>query len=236
MKFTDVIALSTLFGASLAAPSAYPDGGEEPKNKDANLKLVRVTVQHERHTSNTEFAIADQDTKQTLARMCADSLAGSSAPDAFPVAIDITPTGAGSITINDKVYRVHSKAEVSGGVSCTRMFDDDELLVTCDDVPVPAEKLETMSIMTEKNCFKNTMHFHTARDFVLGEVVVNATRDGLQDLHTRESDPCSPHHLGIELRGDGDPQQKYLHKQISVRSKHLSFRFRHDCPTDAMVS
>ncbi|PLN78462.1 hypothetical protein BDW42DRAFT_143501 [Aspergillus taichungensis] len=215
MKFTKAIALTTLFGASLAAPSPHPKGNEEPENKDVNLKLVRVTVQHEKKTSNTEFAITDPDTKKTLAHMCADSLGGSTAPDAFPVAVDIDPTGAGKITINDKEYRVHSKAHVSGGVTCTRMFDDDELLVTCDDVPVPAESLEKMYIATEQNCFDGTMNFHRARDFALGEVVTNATTEAVHGLQSREEDPCSPDHDGIDLRGDGNPKQRYLHKQIS---------------------
>ncbi|KAL2816620.1 hypothetical protein BDW59DRAFT_166265 [Aspergillus cavernicola] len=145
MKIFRASVVLTLFADSLAAPS--PLDLHQPANQ------LCVTLQHQRATSKTSISITDKATSEFLGYTCSNSLK-SGATSTFPVAVHVDAYGAGNITVNDRTYRVHDNPELLRGITCMRICDHKEILVKCDDVPLPASSLgRCVNNIKKDNCF-----------------------------------------------------------------------------------
>ncbi|KAF2223007.1 hypothetical protein BDZ85DRAFT_312568 [Elsinoe ampelina] len=48
-----------------------------------------------------------------------------------PLSVDVNDTGAGTLVLGDKTYTITTDRERSGGISCTRMYTNEQAFVNC---------------------------------------------------------------------------------------------------------
>ncbi|KAL6817600.1 hypothetical protein V8C40DRAFT_269088 [Trichoderma camerunense] len=150
----------------------------------------------------------------------------------FPIIsqLDDNGSGTGSITIGRNVYTIHSDTDVSGGISCSRLFGEAILLIECDAtipatvqlIPVAAEDLSTcvtdtfFSAVLENEALQPALDPRTegsSTDF-------NSTDFNSTELDTELSErqtpsPCTQWSPFTEEDGDGSPTQSMQFIQLS---------------------
>lgn len=100
----------------------------------------------------TDIAVTDKETSQVLGYACSNTL-NLGAFANFPISADLDQNGAGKITVGPNTYLVHEDSEVSGGITCGRMYNDVETFMTCA-VSVPASlQLTPLSKSDITSCF-----------------------------------------------------------------------------------
>ena len=108
MKFLNIL---VLFGA--AATTAL------------NVELERM---HEKSTGRTALSVFDSEDGKLLAKTC-----GSYIDATVPIDFSNTDVnGDGNSTVCAKTYIVHSLGYVSGGHTCTKIYDGATALVDCE--------------------------------------------------------------------------------------------------------
>ncbi|KFY39147.1 hypothetical protein V495_06128 [Pseudogymnoascus sp. VKM F-4514 (FW-929)] len=207
-SFVAIAALAASVPAVLAAPSGQ------------DLKEVNVVIQRIKETSETDVAIVDKVSSKVLGYACSNKV-DSGAFAKFPVSADINEFGAGTITIGTTTYKIHEDPSVSGGVTCTKMYDEQEVFVTCA-ASVPASlQLAPLNVRDKTDCFTsgaaptiqsiaNSMFAKAAAPSVAERSVEEAPRS----LEERQG-ACGVWSSYTALEGNGDPHQNYYLNQLS---------------------
>lgn len=113
------IALLAAMPSSLAAPAG-----------NLNTRGIQITLEKSLKTSETELSVIDQSGANTLASSCSDHLDLPSLNTS--VTADVNDNGSGTLKVGDAVYNIHENIDISGGISCNRMYSDEQVFVICD--------------------------------------------------------------------------------------------------------
>jgi hypothetical protein len=171
---------------------------------------VSVTWRHELSTGSTSLTIQSAD-KTVLAETCGSSIGSLD----FSL---VDEHGAGHLSVGDKKFSIQSQPQ--DGPVCTRIYNGDIAVVECtgiefDNIPEGVSK--------SADCF---LHEHVKAAFLS---LKSRTAD-IENATAHEQPEMPAFHsriLGsrqttcfttqdIEVVGDGNPHQNFLHKQISV--------------------
>lgn len=201
------------FAASMQAVLAAPSGQD--------LKEVNVVIQRLKGTAETDVAIVDKESSEVLGYACSDKL-DSGAFAKFPVSADINEYGAGTITLGITKYTVHEDPSVSGGVSCTKMYDEQEIFVTCAATVPASLQLAPLSARDKTDCFASGSSpiLQSLANSMSAKVTAPSTKersveDASRSLEERQG-ACGTWSSYTALEGNGDPHQNYYLNQLSV--------------------
>lgn len=219
-SFVTIAALAASVPAVLAAPSGQ------------DLKEVNVVIQRLKGTAETDVAIVDKESSKVLGYACSDKI-DSGAFANFPVSADINEYGAGTITLGTTTYTVHEDPSVSGGVSCTKMYDEQEIFVTCAATVPASLQLAPLSARDKTDCFTSGSSpiLQSVANSMSAKVTTPSTtersvEEAPRSLEERQG-ACGTWSSYTALEGDGDPHQNYFLKQLSVSLDQLNaFRYK----------
>ena len=188
-----------------------------------DTKQLQITVQQVKTSSESDIVVTDKETSQVLGHTCSDTL-NSGAFANFPIIADIDQNGVGNITVGTKTYRVHENPEISGGITCNRIYNDVESITTCN-IPVPASlALTSVENADRPDCFKTaTLPSLQSIPLLISSATIPApteigsltAREVEQSLEERQT--CGIWSSYTALDGDGNPHQNYYNTQLSVR-------------------
>ncbi|OBT58266.1 hypothetical protein VE04_01564 [Pseudogymnoascus sp. 24MN13] len=190
-------------------------------------KEASLFVKFDKTTLETEVVIADMDS-QILGQSCGRTL-DSGAFAHFPISTEVDSNGAGNITLNGQSYIVHESPDFSGGITCTRMYSDDDSFVRCL-IKVPNSlQTEPLSKENRKACFtrgtldmERASNVHAAQlagsdEYDLGRTSLEVSEPPLKSNVSRTGNElidCTWFSDVVPI-GNGDPHQNYLHTQLS---------------------
>lgn len=209
--FTLILALVPFLSFAVAWPTKL----EVPNDKQ-DLTLVY-------HRANSGISVEALSGGALVGRDCSNTLnTGSFAK--LPVTFDVDERGSGNLTVGPSTYWIHEHTDYSGGITCSRMYNDMEAAVYCT-VIVPAElSISPSTGLDITEC--NTNHAHS-----LSKTLKAATR-GLplrNSINQTDIEPISPRQgsVCIDQSGTtrwacGDPHQNFYHRQLSVSDYFLS--------------
>jgi hypothetical protein len=171
---------------------------------------VFVTWRHELSTGKTALEIQSTD-RSVLAESCSSKIGSLDFSN-------VDEHGGGFFTVGNSKFAVMSKPE--DGPACHRIYNNDIAVVECTGVnyDVPADVVTSAG-----DCFsheENILAFRSLRS--RSEDMLNASapieQPAMPAFHSRilGSRQSCIRNTDIELIGDGNPHQNYLHKQISV--------------------
>ncbi|KAH6663832.1 hypothetical protein B0J14DRAFT_253594 [Halenospora varia] len=127
----------------------------------------------------------------------------------LPLTMNLDYNGFGNLTYAGKTYIVHSKKEISGGITCSRMFADDEAEAECI-IPwagqMPLESPLNFVVDCSASRFQKRYAEPPVAELSLPERNILELRQGAPS--------CTPI-LDTQRVGDGSPQNWWLKKQIS---------------------
>lgn len=115
------LALLGGFPFTLAAPAGSPD------IKDQGIQVI---IEKDFGASETELTVLDKANSQILASSCSDHLDLTAFNTS--VTMNIDNRGSGHLTFGNKQYTIHENPEVSGGIVCSKIYNDDQMFVACD--------------------------------------------------------------------------------------------------------
>lgn len=135
--------LSRLLLLPVALAMASPTGTHARSEADSDNPLeLLLRYHHEPGSNQTEFSLSTPDKTEFYAHACGDTfeVAGKT------VTMSVNERGSGNLVVDDKEYKVVGDRKVSGGVSCTKMYNDQSTVVECS-IPWRAsfEDLEAQS-------------------------------------------------------------------------------------------
>ena len=186
----------TLYAAAALVPIALAS----PLRRSADV--VSLIWTHEKATSKHSLTLLDADKTKILGQSCDEKLdTGDFA--ASPISFDVNENGFGTVTVDGTTFKVHSKQEYSGGITCSKSYSDDLAKIECLIPWTGAVDLSEVSANMTQDCF-NDKQF--ALDVDMGSL---SKRQG------GGSGGCLPG-PATGLVGEGDPHQNYFHKQVSV--------------------
>ncbi|OBT64832.1 hypothetical protein VE03_06403 [Pseudogymnoascus sp. 23342-1-I1] len=207
-SFVAIAALAASAPAVLAAPSGQ------------DLKEVNIVIQRLKGTAETDVAIVDKESSEVLGYACSNKI-DSGAFAKFPVSADINEYGAGTITLGTKTYKVHEDPSVSGGVSCTKMYDEQEIYVTCSATVPASLKLAPLSARDTEECFTTdsspilkSIASSMAAKITTPSTPKRSAEESPRSLEERQG-ACGTWSSYTALVGDGDPHQNYYLNQLS---------------------
>lgn len=116
------LALLGVLPLGLAVPAGSPG---VPKDQG-----IQVTIEKDLGTSETELTVLDRADSQVLGSSCSDQLNLPALN--ISVTADINNTGSGHLTIGNKKYIIHQRPDFSGGITCSKIYNDGQVFVTCD--------------------------------------------------------------------------------------------------------
>ncbi|RYP57212.1 hypothetical protein DL770_010717 [Monosporascus sp. CRB-9-2] len=207
--------------ALLAAVAVYslPTGLAAPS---LHTKQVIIRVQVDKNTSDIDLAVLDKETFQVLAKSCSNTLK-SGAFATLPISAELDNTGAGTLSIGSVKYNVHENADVSGGITCGRIYDDAEIFVSCDATLPTSLELNPLDKRDEPPCFANNTPTLQSHEIAMMEgasaplaltKVSPTNAEALAALEKRQG-ACGAWSATTWLIGDGNPHQNYWHQQLS---------------------
>ncbi|KAG9255765.1 uncharacterized protein F5Z01DRAFT_699546 [Emericellopsis atlantica] len=161
---------------------------------------VSVLWSHDKVSGTKSLRVSDT-SNQLIAQSCSDTIEG-------PMSIDfsgVDENGFGNVTVGTDSYLAHSKVEYSGGIVCSKVYNEESAVVECHDIDwdPPADPV------VEADCHENA-----EVDDLASHV---SARSASPASHLEERDPqivCTSS-SSTELIGDGNPHQNYRHQQIS---------------------
>lgn len=202
-----------------------------------DVQGIQMTIEKHLGTSETEISVVDGADSTILASSCSDQL-DLPALNAS-VTADIDDTGSGNLRLGDAIYNIHENIEISGGISCTRMYSQEQVFVICD-VPLADEEysialLRGQATPTSEDCFKarkrSTPETRSLRDHATVMVKGQGAKP-LPHLRTisdgdtttarsmrRRQGACGGWTGTTEPVSNPDPHQNYYLKQLSVSPK-----------------
>ncbi|KAH7397728.1 hypothetical protein BKA64DRAFT_623698 [Cadophora sp. MPI-SDFR-AT-0126] len=173
-----IVSMTWILPVILAAPSV------RRSTKEANL-----FVKFDKTTLETEITVMDV-SSQLLGQIC-NTLLNSGPFVDFPISTNLDQNGAGNVTLGTDTYVVHELAEFSGGITCTRMYNNLDSVVKCLIKLVPINTIPPAATSNLQDL----------------EFKLTNTSEGRAD--------CNLWTKGVVRIGDGDPHQNYLHTQLS---------------------
>ncbi|GIJ84868.1 hypothetical protein Asppvi_003719 [Aspergillus pseudoviridinutans] len=193
-------------------------------NTRQDTKAVEIEVELVGDTSKVSIAVIDQETSEVLGRSCSSTLNSGGFAN-FPIATNLDIYGGGKITVGPTVYEVHENPEFSGGITCSRIYNDAGAFVTCTaSIPVSLQAT-ALGKSSLPGCFAKgaTSNLKRASKSIrtansspepaiapLNETVQQANHS----LHARQYE-CSQWNYYTRNVGDGNPHQNYWDKQLS---------------------
>lgn len=208
-SFVAIAALAASMPAVLAAPSGQ------------DLKEVNVVIQRLKGTAETDVAVVDKESSEVLGYSCSNKI-DSGAFAKFPVSADINEYGSGTITLGTTTYKVHEDPNVSGGVSCTKMYDEQEIFVTCAATVPASLQLAPLNARDKTDCFENgnspilqSIANSMSAQITTPSINERSVEEAPRSLEERQG-ACGTWSSYTALEGNGDPHQNYFLKQLSV--------------------
>ncbi|KAL6789609.1 hypothetical protein J3E68DRAFT_438894 [Trichoderma sp. SZMC 28012] len=187
---------------------------------------VRIRIGVDRAVSQTALTVLARDRDVIIGKSCSTSLSTGNFAQ-FPIIsqLDDNGSGTGSITIGNNVYTIHSNTDASGGISCSRLFGEDILLIECD-ATIPAT-IQLIPIATEdlSTCVTDTFFSAVLENEALQPALDPPTEGSSNDFNSTELDtelskrqtpsPCTQWSPFTEKDGDGSPSQSMQFIQLS---------------------
>ncbi|KAJ5825876.1 hypothetical protein N7474_003014 [Penicillium riverlandense] len=183
---------------------------------------VDVMVQQIKATSEMDITVVSQDSSQVLGYACSNIL-NSGVFAEKPITATLDENGAGTLAVGNQMYIVNEDPETSGGITCSRTYNDVESFILCA-VSLPASlPLTPIRSRDKTSCFSsgNTPSLQAIFRSILAqnkapetEITNIIQRDEPPTLHKRQA-PCGQWSSSTQIVGDGDPHQNYLHTQLS---------------------
>ncbi|PVH86353.1 hypothetical protein DL98DRAFT_567755 [Cadophora sp. DSE1049] len=214
-----------LFGTIWIIPAILGAPSVRMESKEALL-----FVKFDKTTSQTEITVADSATN-VLGQSCSTILRSGPFVD-FQISTRLDENGAGNVTLGANTYLVHELTEYSGGITCTRMYNDLDSFVRCS-IEVPETlRLAPLSEKSLVECFargtvdmERTSHIFASQlegsdDYSVNSVAVDLlpevgnTNTTVWNTTEKRAD-CNAWTKGVVRIGNGDPHQNYLNTQIS---------------------
>ncbi|CAI4214300.1 unnamed protein product [Parascedosporium putredinis] len=199
-----MLALLVLTPAVLAL--ATPLSSHPRSETDTGAPTDLLLRYHRDIVSNqTELSLSTLDKSHTYSHGCGNSLevAGRT------VSVAVNDRGAGNVLIDAEEYRILGDRQMSGGASCTKLYNDRSVVVECS-VPWYAnmEDLSAISDDRVEECFSEESAAHRRSlptSFAPSVVSAVEKRQGLCMWFYADN---------TDLVGDGNPHQDYLHRQV----------------------
>lgn len=225
VKTTFVVAMACSFAALTAAQDI---GG------------LQITLEKDLNTFETELSVIDQSGTKTLFSSCSDHLNIPSLNTS--VTADVDDNGSGTLKIGDVVYNIHENTEVSGGISCSRLYSDEQIFVICDLLSTDTGLLASSARLRRRDTRQADCFTHRKRDTpdarslkdhamvminggAVAEVLPRSARDTISDKDTKIAEPmdkrqgaCGTWTATTKAVSNPDPHQNYYLKQLSVSS------------------
>ncbi|KZF19049.1 hypothetical protein L228DRAFT_271675 [Xylona heveae TC161] len=202
--------MAALLPAALAAPSLHVR---------QDTQDVNVVVQYIKATSEQDIAVTNKDFSQVLGYSCSNTLDSGAFAD-VPISADLDFNGAGNLTIGSETYKVHENPDISGGITCSRMYNNAESLMTCAiSLPSSLDLSPLSKRENDQSCFlagATPSLQRAALSMLAGNTgpVQNLTSQEAHQMEKRVGSPgCKP--PITETVGDGNPHQNYFDKQLS---------------------
>lgn len=188
---------------------------------------VRIRIGVDRAASQTALTVLARDRDVIIGKSCSTSLSTGNFAQ-FPIIsqLDDNGSGTGSITIGNNVYTIHSNTDASGGISCSRLFGEDVLLIECD-ATIPAT-IQLIPVATEdlSTCVTDTFFSAVLENEALQPALDPPTEGSSNGFNSTELDtelskrqtpsPCTQWSPFTEKDGDGSPSQSMQFIQLSV--------------------
>lgn len=212
-SFAALPAIAAFVPFTLAAPSQYTR---------SDTQDVKVVIQRLKATSETDIAVTEATTSQVVGYACSNALNTGSFVD-YPITADVDESGGGTLTIGSTTYKVHENPEISGGITCTRVFNDVEMYMTCTATVPSSLQLTPISKRDSTNCFQSgspglQMTANAMLNGAAPPPAGNITARKAEAINKRQA-PCGSWTGETQIVGDGNPHQNYLLKQLSVSSQ-----------------
>lgn len=143
--------LSYLLLLPAALTLASPAGiyARDKADSDSPSELL-LRYHHESGSNQTEFTLSTPDKSDFYAHSCDNTfeIAGKT------VTINVDGRGSGHIAVDDKEYKVIGDRKMSGGASCTKMYNQKSTVVECS-IPWRGsfDDLSTLSAEDVEECF-----------------------------------------------------------------------------------
>ncbi|KAK0640732.1 hypothetical protein B0T16DRAFT_495584 [Cercophora newfieldiana] len=222
MKLLKVLVGPVLFSLALA--------GSAPFLTTANAKgsqELSIEFQYDKATAQSSLAVWNKDRTTLFGHSCSTSL------NTFqdnPISFEVDQDGAGNLTIGSANFLVHEDANISGGVSCNRMYSPSESVVVCAIHVSQEVPLAQVSKRGLAECFSNSVH---RLGQVIGGLKSGPTWAGgalpqeaplaeynasahLDTIPLRKRQGACGVWNGITYRvGDGNPHQNPMNVQLS---------------------
>lgn len=204
--FTLVVALMPLFSSALIPPSIA-------KARDDKQDLTIVY-----HKANSDVTVEVLSGGNLVGQSCSSSLS-SGAFEKLPIIFDVNEHASGNLTVGSSTYLIHEDANYSGGIVCTRMFNQAEAAASCT-VTVPANvSMQPLSKSNIAECISDRRNRLAKVLRVASNPPLDSTRAGQAEMKL-PVDPLPHSNCGptgkTEIVGDGDPHQNYYLLQLSV--------------------
>ncbi|KAK2766688.1 hypothetical protein FQN54_006001 [Arachnomyces sp. PD_36] len=180
--------LGSVLPSALALPKATPQVDmhvtwDHQKSKDAGASKIFLQVWN-------------ADRSALLGQLCTDfdspHVIDTGNFATMPLSMEVEENGFGTLTYGDETYQVHSNPDISGGITCTKKYSDNDAHVDC---LVPWKGLFQASELPKagaQECF------------------------GRREQKRQTSGMECQLKSYTELVDDGDPHQKFYHMQITV--------------------
>jgi hypothetical protein len=217
-----------LVGIAAAIPSPRDVRGDTP---------VRIRIGVDKAASQTALTVLARDRDVIIGKSCSTSLnTGNFAQVPIISQLDDNGSGTGSIMIGNNVYTIHSDTNASGGISCSRLFGEDILVIECD-ATIPAT-LQLIPVATEdlSTCVTDTFFSAVLENEALQPALRPPTEGSSADFDSTDFDstefdsteldtelskrqtpsPCTKWSPFTEKDGDGSPTQSMQFIQLSV--------------------
>lgn len=220
------IALVATMPFSLAAPAG-----------DLGAQDIQITLEKSLQTSETELSVTDQSGTNILASSCSDHLDIPRLNTSVTANVD--DHGSGTLKVGGVVYNIHENINTSGGISCNRMYTDEQVFVMCDLLSRDALSSTSLALLRrsdtpQTDCFttrKRSMpETRSLKDHAM--VMINAQAGSIEpqpaldavsngDITTTRSMDKRQGACGLwsgttKPVSNPDPHQNYYLKQLSV--------------------
>ncbi|KAH8170333.1 hypothetical protein LIA77_09114 [Sarocladium implicatum] len=166
---------------------------------------------------STSIRVHDAGTDGVLAQSCSSILNADEVIDFS----DIDNMGFGNFTVGDKTFAASSHPELSGGLVCVKVYNDNEAIVECSGI-----QWDSSSAEIDNSCIgKRSAAHDSALPPRPGQIPSSDEIEALSATSPAEGEVvkkrlakkqiiCTSGNEAVRV-GDGNPHQNYYHMQIS---------------------
>lgn len=200
-------------------------------------QALQVTIEKDVSTLNTSISVLNSLNSGILVSSCSRQLSIPSWN--FSMTANIDNQGLGTLTMNAIRYTIHENSIMSGGISCSRMYNDEEAVVLCaipsSIVNLPAitsnDSLDHQTTVCSNTGKRRTIETRSLKNHAMamisGQVIEPQEQEsetkaygGLVPAKKRQGggNPCGTWTTTTKPVENPDPHQNYYLKQLSVSS------------------